>query len=87
MAMHGEKLFNTVGASSNRIANIRVDMTNVNNGYNSPGRGYDHLPTRIATGAPWNEVPLELVGPWIIKLKIRSKNKTYEFMTLSAIAP
>ena len=45
------------------------------------------MPPKIVTGAPWNEVALDLIGPWKIKLKTRSKKKTYEFMALTAIDP
>jgi hypothetical protein len=36
--------------------------------YKLPGRGHGHLAARIADVAPWQEVAVDLIGPWTINL-------------------
>jgi hypothetical protein len=46
------------------------------------GRGYGELPPRIAHHAPWNEVAVDLIGPWTIRLQ---DGRDIEFKALTAI--
>ena len=32
--------------------------------YKSDGRGYGHLPARQVRGVPWQQVDVDLIGPW-----------------------
>ena len=32
------------------------------------GKGYGHLPPKVAGGSPWDEIAVDLVGPWKIEL-------------------
>ena len=88
-----EKLINTVGARflipklrERAEEAIRMCPDQCQQ-YKPAGKGYGHLPSKIVTGSPWNEVALDLIGPWKIKLKTRSKKKIYEFMALTCIDP
>ncbi|KAL7530913.1 LOW QUALITY PROTEIN: hypothetical protein ACHAXR_008651, partial [Thalassiosira sp. AJA248-18] len=45
------------------------------------GKGYGHLPERDVTATPFNEVAVDLIGPWTIKLHVRD----YEFNALTSI--
>lgn len=47
------------------------------------GRGYGHLPPRHAQLVPWNEVAVDLIGPW----KIMVNNVEVEFNALTCIDP
>ena len=88
-----EKLVNTIGArflipklreraeEAIRLCPERCQQ------HKPAGRGYGHLPAKIVTSSPWDEVALDLIGPWTIQLKTRSKKKTYQFMALTAIDP
>jgi len=61
-----EKLVNTIGARF-LISKLRERAEEAIRScpeqcqqYKSPGRGYGHLPPKIVTGAPWDEVALDL---------------------------
>jgi hypothetical protein len=45
------------------------------------GPGYGKLPPREATALPFQEVAIELIGPWRVTLP----NETYEFYALTCI--
>jgi hypothetical protein len=47
------------------------------------GPQYTHLPPREAALVPWEEVTLDLIGPWTIKLD----NNSYSFYALTIIDP
>ena len=47
-----------------------------------PGPQYGHMPPRQANILPWEEVALDLIGPWTVKLAV----KAYEFYALTCIA-
>ena len=49
--------------------------------YKLPGRGHGQLPPREADIAPWQEVAVDLIGPWTIKLH----GQNYKFMALTSI--
>ena len=51
--------------------------------FKSTGMGYGKLPPRNANIAPWNEVYVDLIGPW----KIRTGNNEYVFNALTCIDP
>eukprot|EP00978_Attheya_sp_CCMP212_P022258 scaffold66137_cov65-Attheya_sp.AAC.3 len=36
--------------------------------YKANNHGYGHLPPREADMAPWQEVTVDLIGPWKVKL-------------------
>ena len=46
-----------------------------------PGKGYGLFPEREMRIAPWDEVAVDLIGPWEVKVH----NKTYEFNALTCI--
>jgi hypothetical protein len=46
------------------------------------GRGYGELPPRVTNHAPWNEVAVDLIGPWSIRLQ---DGRDLEFKALTAI--
>jgi transposase InsO family protein len=46
-------------------------------------RGYGHLPGRNAPLVPWDEVAVDLIGPW----KIQIQNQEYLFHALTCIDP
>ena len=47
------------------------------------GQGYGHLPPRIANTVPWDEVAVDLVGPWTIE----AGDCEYAFNALTCIGP
>ena len=47
------------------------------------GRGYGHLPPWHAQLIPWNEVAVDCIGPW----KIKVGNTELEFNALTSIDP
>jgi RNase H-like domain found in reverse transcriptase/Integrase zinc binding domain len=47
------------------------------------GQGYGHLPPRTVTLAPWNEVAVDLIGPW----KLEVNDQHLEFNALTCIDP
>eukprot|EP00536_Pseudo-nitzschia_multiseries_P015222 jgi/Psemu1/41682/gm1.41682_g len=47
------------------------------------GRGYGLLPPRDEAVAPWNEVCVDLIGPW----RIQAGERQYEFKALTTIDP
>jgi len=49
--------------------------------YKLEGRGYGLLPERSVTLAPWEEVALDLIGPWTIQIL----GTVYEFYALTCI--
>ena len=49
--------------------------------YKLPSRGHGHLPARNALIAPWQEVAVDLIGPWTIKLH----GQEYKFHALTTI--
>jgi transposase InsO family protein len=49
--------------------------------YKLPGRGHGHLPARNALILPWQEVAVDLIGPWTIKLH----GQDYKFHALTSI--
>ena len=46
-------------------------------------KAYGHLPSRIAQALPWQEVHIDLIGPW----KIKFQGDTYSFYALTCIDP
>jgi transposase InsO family protein len=46
-----------------------------------PGPQYGHLPPREAALLPWEEVALDLIGPWTVQLP----NESYDFYALTCI--
>ena len=48
------------------------------------GIGYGHLPPRHAQFMPWNEVAIDLIGPWTIPCQ---NGEEYEFTALTCIDP
>ncbi len=48
-----------------------------------PGTQDAHLPPREAALIPWEEVALDLIGPW----KVTVENESYEFYALTCIDP
>ena len=86
-----ERLVATVGARFH-ISNLRARAEEAI--HNCParcqqfkpiGKGYGHLPPKIARGSPWDEIAVDLVGPWKIELNTRAKKKTYEILALTVI--
>jgi hypothetical protein len=56
----------------------------VSNKRTLPGPQYGHLPPReAALLLPWEEVALDLIGPWTVKLQ----NEAYDFYALPCIEP
>ena len=51
--------------------------------YKKQGRGYRKLPLRHAEIAPWNEVCIDLIGPWEIVVN----GNICEFKALTCIDP
>ena len=51
--------------------------------YKNQGRGYGFLPPREAGAAPWNEVAVDLIGPW----KVTVNEIELEFKALTCIDP
>ena len=49
--------------------------------YKLPGKGYGELPPREAQLAPWQEIAVDLIGPW----KIRVNDQQVTFRALSII--
>jgi len=47
------------------------------------GQGYGHLPPRHVNITPWNEVAIDLIGPW----KIKNGGRIIEFFALTCIDP
>jgi hypothetical protein len=47
----------------------------------SPGLQYAHLPPREAALLPWEEVALDLIGPWMVKVG----QDAYDFFALTCI--
>lgn len=47
------------------------------------GPGYGHLPARIAPLLPWNEVSVDMIGPWTVPVG----NDKYEVRALTCIDP
>jgi transposase InsO family protein len=47
------------------------------------GQGYGHLPPRTVPLAPWNEVAVDLIGPW----KLEVNDQHLEFNALTCIDP
>ena len=45
-------------------------------------RGYGHLPARQVRGRPWEQVDVDLIGPWTVQTRT---GKTYEFNALTCI--
>lgn len=44
-------------------------------------RGYGQLPARDVRAAPWEQVDIDLIGPW----QVKTKNASYEFLALTSI--
>ena len=51
--------------------------------YKNQGRGYGHTPPRQAALVPWNEVCIDLIGPWTIVVN----GQILEFKALTSIDP
>ena len=51
--------------------------------YKQTGQGYGHLPPREALVTPWDEVAVDLIGLW----KIKVNGTEYEFKALTCIDP
>ena len=50
--------------------------------YKSDGRGYGHLPARQVRGVPWQQVDVDLIGPWTVQT---GTGRVYEFNALTCI--
>lgn len=50
--------------------------------YKVDGRGFGHLAPRDVRAAPWEQVDVDLIGPWNITTRT---NRTYEFNALTCI--
>ena len=50
------------------------------------GQGYGHLPARNALVTPWDEVAVDLIGPWRIDNPYNPA-KPFEFLALTCIDP
>ena len=50
--------------------------------YKVDGRGFGHLAPRDVRAAPWEQVDVDLIGPWTITTRT---NRTYEFNALTCI--
>ena len=50
--------------------------------YKTDGRGHGQLPSRDVRTAPWEQVDVDLIGPWKITTVT---NRTYEFNALTSI--
>ena len=42
-------------------------------------RGYGQLPARDVRAAPWEQVDIDLIGPW----QVKTRNASYEFLALT----
>ena len=47
------------------------------------GKQYGHLPARVAEAMPWQEVDVDLIGPWAVNFR----NDRYDFYALTCIDP
>jgi transposase InsO family protein len=47
-----------------------------------PGRGYGHHPPREATVAPWQEVAVDLIGPWTI---VDEQGEQHKFTAITIV--
>ncbi len=50
--------------------------------YKTDSRGYGHMPARDVRTAPWEQVDVDLIGPWKVQT---SSNRIYEFSALTSI--
>ena len=50
--------------------------------YKVDGRGFGHLPPRDVRAAPWEQVDVDLIGPWTVDTKT---GNSYQFMALTSI--
>lgn len=50
--------------------------------YKSDTRGYGHLPARQVRGRPWEQVDVDLIGPWTVQT---GTGRVYEFNALTCI--
>lgn len=50
--------------------------------YKVEGRGYGHLPARDVRTAPWEQVDVDLIGPWKVQT---GTGRVYEFLALTSI--
>jgi hypothetical protein len=48
------------------------------------GPRYGQLPSRNAGLIPWEEVAIDLIGPWMM---VKLPNETFDFMALTCIDP
>ena len=44
-------------------------------------RGYGHLPARVDVSVPWEEIAVDSIGPWTIKVN----GESHEFKALTTI--
>jgi hypothetical protein len=51
--------------------------------FKQPGRGYGHYPPREAHLVPWDEVHVDLIGPWSMTVN----NQELSFHALTCIDP
>ena len=47
----------------------RIKSCNICQRSKLPGRGYGHLPPREANNMPWQEIAVDLIGPWTLKIR------------------
>ena len=52
--------------------------------WKNTGQGHGHLPPRNALSTPWDEVAVDLVGPWTVEA---TDGISYEFNSLTCIDP
>ena len=50
--------------------------------YKTSGRGYGHLPPRDVRAAPWEQVDVDLIGPWTVQTRT---GRVYTFIALTSI--
>jgi len=48
--------------------------------YKLPGRGYGHLPARDTHVAPWQQVAVDLIGPW--NIRVNDMNVSFQALTV-----
>jgi len=83
------RLFNTINnhywhPHLRRQVNDFVSKCDTCQRYKLIGRSYGKLPELQATVAPWTEVAVDLIGPWIVDL---GNNQFVTFMALTMIDP
>ena len=63
----------------NKIESIKCDACQR---YKVSGRGFGHLPPGDVIAAPWEQVDVDLIGPWTVQTRT---GRVYEFSALTSI--